>query len=71
MSGFYRAMSRCTIKVAMVDCQGVLFQLWRTCNRGQNTSNRIEKSSKVKKDKKYFISTFACYLTAITKFNFW
>ena len=33
--------------------------------------NKIEKSSKIRQGKKCLISTFACFLTIITKFNFW
>ena len=40
-------------------------------NPGQNISSKIEKSSKIEQDKKSLKSTFASFLTAIAKFNFW
>ena len=33
-------------------------------NPGQNIWNKIEKSSKIEKDKKNLITIFACFLTA-------
>ena len=40
---------------------------WRNYNPGQNIWNKIEKSSKTEENEKSFISTFACFLTAIAK----
>ena len=40
-------------------------------NPGQNIWNKIEESSKTGQEKKSVISTFACFLTAIAKFNLW
>ena len=39
----------------------------RIYNPGQNTWNKIEKSSKTGKERKILISAFACFLTAIAK----
>ena len=35
-------------------------------NSGQNFSNKMEKSSKTEQKKKTLVSTFACFLIAIT-----
>ena len=43
----------------------------RSCSPEQNICNKIEKSRKTGQDKKSLISIFACFLTAIAKFNFW
>ena len=40
-------------------------------NLRQNVWNKVEKSSEIRQDKKIFLSTFACFLTVITKFNPW
>ena len=37
------------------------------CNPGENVWNKIEKCCKTVQDKKYLISTFACFLIAIAK----
>ena len=44
-------------------CQNVISYY----NTGQNTMNKIDKSSKIGQDKESLTSTFACFLTAITK----
>ena len=36
-------------------------------NPRQNIWNKIEKSSKIRQEKKTLISTFACFVTAIAK----
>ena len=36
-------------------------------NPGQNIWNKIEKSNKIRQEKKGLISTFVCFLTAIAK----
>ena len=40
---------------------------WFTYNSGQNIWNRIVESSKTGKEKKSWLSIFACFLTAIAK----
>ena len=48
-----------------------LFELNENQNPGQNIWNKLEKFSKIGQDKKSFIPTFACFLTAIaTKVKF-
>ena len=39
-------------------------------NPGQNIWNKIEKSNKIRQEKKGLISTFVCFLTAIAKIEF-
>ena len=43
---------------------------FENCNPGENSWNKIEKSSKTGQDKKSSISTFTCFLTATAKVEF-
>ena len=45
-------------------CRNVIISYY---NPGQNTMNKIDKSSKIGQDKESLTSTFACFLTAVTK----
>ena len=44
-----------------------MVDIGETYNPGQNIWNKVEKFSKIGKDKKSLIPTFACFLTAAGK----